>query len=198
MHNNHIDAILDCKNFKNQTNELKTLFPKWSDQSIIDKNQFFKVLHDMPDYDFFNLSPIDFEDLSRDLLQKFLGVYLESFAPGRDSGIDLRYSKDGRNSFIIQCKRYKDYSNLKLNLKNETDKVKRLNPYRYILTTSVGLTPANKDEIKKIFRPFIKNTSDIFGKNDVNNLLGKYPEIEKHHFKLWPERYKWPNGRRNN
>jgi hypothetical protein len=139
----------------------------------------------MPNYDFFNLSPIDFEDLTRDLLQKFLGVHLESFTPGRDKGIDLRYSKGHKNSIIIQCKRYNSYHNLKSNLKNEIDKIKRLKPKRYIVTTSVGLTPANKAEIMKILSPFIKNTSDIFGKNDVNNLLGQYQEIAKQHIKLW-------------
>jgi hypothetical protein len=49
----------------------------------------------------------------------------------------------------------------------------------------VGLTPLNKDEIIKIFNGYIKSPSDIFGKDDLNNLLGQYPEIEKNHFKLW-------------
>jgi hypothetical protein len=49
----------------------------------------------------------------------------------------------------------------------------------------VGLTPLNKDEIIKIFNGYIKSPSDIFGKDDLNNLLGQYPEIEKKHFKLW-------------
>ena len=45
----------------------------------------------MADYDFRTLSPHDFELLCRDLLQKSLGVRLESFTTGRDSGIDFRY-----------------------------------------------------------------------------------------------------------
>jgi len=49
----------------------------------------------------------------------------------------------------------------------------------------VGLTPLNKDEIIKIFNGYIKSPSDIFGKDDLNNLLGQYSEIEKKHFKLW-------------
>ena len=44
----------------------------------------------MPDYDFSTLSPIDFENLCRDLIQKEFNVLLESFAPGKDKGIDFR------------------------------------------------------------------------------------------------------------
>lgn len=139
----------------------------------------------MPDYDFLNLSTFDFEKLTRDVLQEHYAIDLESFTIGRDGGIDLRYSKGSNNELIVQCKRYKNYSSLKLNLKKEYQKVKILNPQKYILSTSVGLTPPNKDEIIKIFNGYIKGPSDIFGKNDLNNLLGKYPEIERKHYKLW-------------
>ena len=43
-------------------------------------------------YDFKVLSPADFEDLTRDLLQQLWKVKLESFKTGRDQGIDLRYA----------------------------------------------------------------------------------------------------------
>ena len=59
----------------------------------------------MPDYDFLNLSPPEFEDLTRDLLQKHFNITLESFTSGRDNGIDLRYSSSANNDLIIQCKR---------------------------------------------------------------------------------------------
>jgi len=139
----------------------------------------------MPDYDFSNLSTFDFEKLTRDVLQKHYGIYFESFTTGRDKGIDFRYSKNSKNDLIVQCKRYDKYNLLKSNLKKEYQKVKTLNPQKYILSTSVGLTPPNKDEIIKIFNGYIKEPSDIFGKDDLNNLLGQYPEIEKNHFKLW-------------
>lgn len=41
----------------------------------------------MTDYDFLVLSPNEFENLSRDLLQKKLSVFIESFATGRDGGV---------------------------------------------------------------------------------------------------------------
>jgi len=62
----------------------------------------------MLNYNFFNLSPPEFEELTRDLLQNHLGLTLESFASGRDQGIDLRYSRANTDKVIILCKRYKD------------------------------------------------------------------------------------------
>ena len=62
----------------------------------------------MPDYDFRSLSPIDFEILSRDLLQKELGITLESFKPGRDLGIDFRFWPTQDHKLIVQCKHYLD------------------------------------------------------------------------------------------
>lgn len=139
----------------------------------------------MPDYDFLNLSPAEFEELSRDLLQKEFGVRIESFTQGRDGGIDLRFQHETTGAFIVQCKRYKDYSDLKSNLKKEAEKVAKLKFDRYVLTTSVGLTPPNKDEIIGIFNGLIKDPSDILGNDELNGLLGKYPDIEKQHYKLW-------------
>ncbi len=47
----------------------------------------------MADYDFTgSLSPLDFELLSKDLLEAELDIQLENFSEGRDRGIDLRYN----------------------------------------------------------------------------------------------------------
>jgi hypothetical protein len=137
-------------------------------------------------YSFDILSPLDFEELCRDLLQKELNITFESFTEGKDGGIDFRYS-DGTNLIILQCKRFtKDtFSSLETELKKELSKVKTLNPTRYILMTSFGLTPANEKTILDLFSPYILSTSDIHGKNDINNLLGKFDDIEKKHYKLW-------------
>jgi hypothetical protein len=137
-------------------------------------------------YDFKNLSPIDFEELCRDLLQKELGVTFESFTEGKDGGIDFRYFQ-GSSQTVLQCKRFtkNNFSSLKTELKKELPKVKKLNPSRYILMTSFGLTPTNKQAISTLFSPYIVSVSDICGKNDLNNLLGKFKDIEKKHYKLW-------------
>src|SRR4030043_1081884 len=142
----------------------------------------------MSNYDFKALSPIDFEILVRDLLQEELKVRLESFKSGRDGGIDLRYCPNQDNPLIIQCKHYAE-SSFKLLLskvkKDELEKVKQLKPKRYILATSIGLTPKQKDELVKVHMPYIHSPGDIFGKDDLNGLLTKYPKIERYTFKLW-------------
>lgn len=139
----------------------------------------------MSNYDFQILQHNEFEHLTRDLLQKKEGVFVESFTPGTDSGIDLRFAKVRGDVAIVQAKRYKDYALLKRVLQKEVDKVKQLDPNRYIISTSVGLTPQNKAEIQTMFSPYIRSTEDILGKDDLNNLLGLYPEIEKQYYKLW-------------
>lgn len=138
-------------------------------------------------YDFLNLSPVDFEELSRDLIQKHFHLYLESFKTGKDGGIDFRCTKDKdlENEIIVQAKRYRDFNSLFIELKREVKKLPNLEPDRYILSTSAGLSPTNKDKIKKLFHPYITSTSDIIGKDDLNNLLGIYGDIESKHFKLW-------------
>ena len=141
----------------------------------------------MADYDFRSLSPHDFELLSRDLLQKLLGVRLESFTTGRDSGIDFRYRTKSQH-LIVQCKHYAEsgYDALaRVLAAKERTKIDRLKPTRYILTTSVGLTPSRKQELLAIMAPYCVDVSDIFGKDDLNNLLTQYSDVERQHFKLW-------------
>lgn len=139
-------------------------------------------------YDFRSLSSYDFECLARDLLQKERGFTLESFTPGKDEGIDFRYIGDSDKKTIVQCKHFADskFATLFSQLKNEElPKLKKLNPTSYILVTSIGLTPPNKDKIKDLFKPFCLSTNDVWGKGDINNRLGKFADIEKKHFKLW-------------
>lgn len=139
----------------------------------------------MNEYNFLNLSSFEFENFSRDILQEKLDLYFESFTSGQDGGIDLRATVNKDEKIIVQAKRYTKYSDLKSTLKNELKSVKILNPDRYIITTSVGLTPPNKAEILKMFQPYIKSTEDILGQTDLNNLLGLHPKIEEKYYKLW-------------
>ena len=139
----------------------------------------------MLDYDFQILQPSEFECFSRDLLQARENIFIESFADGRDKGIDFRFAYSINKTCIVQCKRYKEWKELKAKLKGEVEKVKRLSPARYILTTSVDLTVNQKDEVLAMFCPYIKNPSDILGKKDLNNLLEQNPKIENNYHKLW-------------
>lgn len=139
----------------------------------------------MPDYTFETLSSAAFEDVSRDLLQAEWGVSLESFMSGRDGGVDMRYAKSEDGTTIVQCKQYarSGYSKLKSALENEIPKVKKLDPKRYVVATSVGMTPPRKDEIAGLFAA--TEPHDVYGREDFNNLLGQFPEVEKRHPVLW-------------
>jgi hypothetical protein len=143
----------------------------------------------MPNYDFSQLSAFDFEMLVHNLLEKEWGCRLEAFKSGRDRGVDLRHScpRSGSKT-IIQCKHYvgSGFSKLLSHLKKEeAHKVFALAPDRYVLVTSVGLTPDNKDEIQKAFAPHLKSTGDIIGQTEINKLLETHQEVEQSNFKLW-------------
>lgn len=141
----------------------------------------------MAGYCFESLSDYDFECLVRDLLQAELGIRLESFSQGRDGGIDLRYSGSKGKGLVVQCKHYlkTGYSGLKSAVRREVEKVAELAPRRYLLVTSVSLTPHKKDELLTILNPYCHSPQDIYGLEDLENLLGMYPEVEKRNFKLW-------------
>ena len=120
----------------------------------------------MPDYTFQTLSPIDFENLVRDLLQSEHSIRLESFKSGKDQGIDFRYAQTDGLSLIVQAKHYAEtgFRGLLAQLKSkEKPKIDILKPDRYLLATSVPLSPANKDEIKDTLFPHIKELQDISG-----------------------------------
>lgn len=138
----------------------------------------------MENYNLFVLSPDEFENLSRDLIQKELDLFFESFATGRDGGIDFRYARNKQN-VILQCKRHKSYAELKSNLKKEALKPLLKTASRYILTMTVNLTPQNKTEILELFSGINITVSDIYSYNDISNLLSKYKDVEKKYYKLW-------------
>jgi hypothetical protein len=140
----------------------------------------------MANYDLGCLSSQEFENLVRDLFQEEWGIFLESFTAGKDEGIDLRCLIS--DNLVVQCKHYTNssFSQLYSTVKSkEVSKVRKLNPGRYYLVTSVSLTPNNKKELKKLFEPYCKLDSDIFGKDDIFNLLNLHENIVKRNYKLW-------------
>lgn len=124
------------------------------------------------------LSPLDFELLVRDLIQAEFGVFLESFGPGRDSGIDFRYA-EGSGATIVQVKHYLEsgYRKLVATEKKELPKVKRLRPSRYILATSLPLSPNQKVELVHAMPGIPRQTADIFSREEIDNLLGLHPKV---------------------
>jgi DNA polymerase III delta prime subunit len=142
----------------------------------------------LADYDFSGLAPSDFETLCRDLLEKALAIPLQSFTTGRDRGIDLRHAPTWQRDWIVQCKHYarSGYASLLSHLKNkELAKIEKLRPSRYIVATSVGLSPTNVDELFELLSPYCLSKHDIYGRDDLNAVLRRHPEIEQSHFKLW-------------
>jgi len=51
--------------------------------------------------------------------------------------------------------------------------------------TSVQLSPKNKDDICSALSPWLRVPGDIYGADEINDLIRRYPEIERRHFKLW-------------
>jgi hypothetical protein len=142
----------------------------------------------MSRYDLRQLSSRDFEELSRDLLQAEWKVSLEAFRTGRDRGIDLRRISANNAATIVQCKHFiaSGYSKLLSHLRgSELEKIRALAPSRYLLITSVELSPSNKDSIQELLRPFVQSPNDIIGGNDVEGLLQLHPDVARANFKLW-------------
>ncbi|MBK9247178.1 MAG: restriction endonuclease [Ignavibacteria bacterium] len=140
-------------------------------------------------YDFASLNDKDLEALVHDVLLRKLSVDFQSFKMGIDKGIDLRYATNSNeNEIIVQVKHleHSGFNKFKSVLKiTEMNKVVKLNPKRYILVTTVGLNPQNKEDIKSILSPYVISTNDILGKDDLISFLRNNNDIVETHFKLW-------------
>lgn len=142
----------------------------------------------MADYDFHTLNDKDFEELVVDLLSAEFNKRIERFKAGKDGGVDGRFFNIDGGEQIIQCKHWiKTGVNalIKSLMTTEITKVKNLNPQNYFLVTSLPLSRENKIKIKSIFGDYINKDSQIFGREDLNDILKKHPEIERSHYKLW-------------
>ncbi|MGP9021135.1 restriction endonuclease [Streptomyces sp. BR1] len=134
-----------------------------------------------------DLSPHDFEILVRDLLQASHGVRMETFPPGRDGGIDIRLHRNGEETLIAQCKHSpgRTFAQIKGQLESEAKKIGDRFSCRYILATSASLTRQNKQEIATMFAGVRLGVDDIWGVDDLDNLLKLHPRVEVDNFKLW-------------
>lgn len=147
----------------------------------------------MAQYDFSTLNSSDLEDLVCDLLNAEIPagslIRYKTFKDGKDKGIDFLYSTEHNNyEQVGQVKHYyrTGFAGLiKDLLSTEVNKVKKLNPVKYIFATSVDLLVAETEKIKDAFEPFIKHLNDIYGKKDLNNLIEAHEDVLTNHFKLW-------------
>jgi hypothetical protein len=134
------------------------------------------------------LSPYDFEQLVQDLIHAQWGVQVESFMAGRDEGIDLRIlARRSDQRTIVQCKHYakSGFSNLLAKMKEEKKKVAMLAPQRYLLATTVPMSPDRKDKLVDALTPWLHDAADILGAEDLVQMLRSHPEVERAHYKLW-------------
>lgn len=142
----------------------------------------------MNNYDFKTLNDREFEAFASDVIGSKIGKKIERFKPGKDEGVDGRYFSSNKDEVILQCKHWANspFSKLISHLeKVERPKLEKLKPSRYLLAVSNQLSRKNKATIAKIFAPYIKSDDDIFGAEDLNDLLSTEKAIELRHYKLW-------------
>ena len=139
-------------------------------------------------YDFTTLSANEFEELTRDLIGRELGIRFEAFPEGRDDGMDGRHAS-GENKTILQAKHYyrSGLSTLKSKMRTERISIDALAADRYILATSTPLTPRNKSDLAEVIGPSLQSQGDIYGPDDLNALLRKFDDIEQAHSNLWKQ-----------
>ena len=136
-----------------------------------------------------SLSFTEYEKLIGDLFSAELGVRFERFGSGSDGGIDLRHLKDDTGPSIIQTKHYlgSTWSNLKTAASDERKRLGKLDPspgeYRFV--TSQHLTPVRKTALTSLLSPYIVRDDDVFGGEEVDDMLDRHAAVERRHVKLW-------------
>ncbi|GAB3406396.1 nSTAND3 domain-containing NTPase [Flindersiella endophytica] len=143
----------------------------------------------VPEYDFAILSPQDFELLTRDILNAEYSLRLVSHPAGRDQGIDLRGESGSGERIVVQCKHYANsrWPDLQAAVRKETKRRQQPEFDRYVFVTSQPLTAHRRDWIIEEFGHvgFDLTLNDVWGLDDLNEALGRHPEVERRHFKLW-------------
>lgn len=139
-------------------------------------------------YDFTNLSDVEFEKLSADILSRKFNSKLRYFAPGRDGGIDLVDDVYKKN-IVVQVKHYarSSASSLINSLKKEVEKVENLQPVQYYVCVSQNLTASNILDIYNLFEEYMDDTSNIITRIELVDFLNQESnqDILRRNFKLW-------------
>ena len=142
----------------------------------------------MDAFDLGRLTDVDFEAVCKDLFEELLQLRLELFAPGADEGIDLRHLRADGGTIVIQCKHWWRSGRARLIrhlAETEAPKVLRLEPARYMLATSVDLTPQAKASIVKALAPHPILPGDIYGVREIESELRNRSHIVRRHLRLW-------------
>lgn len=141
-------------------------------------------------FNFNILSPIEFEELCKDIISDKLKMEFKTFKIGKDGGVDLRNRENG---IICQCKHIKKFSDLKSSLKKEIDKIKSIKGLKkYYLMVSTELTPKNEDEILELMKDYLKSSEQLISIKELESILEHEEKLEilKKHSKLWLTSYR--------
>lgn len=150
----------------------------------------------MSDYDFSRIfEPSEFQDFARDMVQVRYNLCFESFAEGKDLGIDGRCVLQDSSAVILQVKRYKSIKDNILRIaREEKEKLDRLSDAgtrinRYILVLSEDISVQKKGQVQEILAPYVIKEEDIIIGRDLNDWLSlpgdAFRDVEEKYFKLW-------------
>ena len=141
-------------------------------------------------FNYGNLSDFEWEKLCCDIVSKKLGVQLRTCARGKDGGIDATDDTKTHN-IVVQVKHYirSKYSTLLCTLKEESKKVKQLDPKQYYVCCAQMLTPENVSKIYDLFSNYMSDTSNVIDLNVIDDFLNKPENVDvlRKHYKLWLE-----------
>jgi len=139
-------------------------------------------------YDLSSLNDYEFEQLCKDIMSKKLDQKLQTFARGRDGGIDIS-DNQLKSQIIIQAKHYprSSVSSLMTSLGKEVRKVATKQPQQYFVCTSLELSREKKEKICEMFSGYMADISHIIDKGDIDGFLSREEnqEIVQKHYKLW-------------
>jgi hypothetical protein len=132
------------------------------------------------------LSPYEFEEFVGALFSAHDSRRYARFARGSDEGVDLSYHHHGR-LHVIQCKLYVNSTAAQLltDLKKELPKTRKLRPHSYRLVIGRRLGRKLKDKIYGLFAKFMATADDVYGAQDLDDLLDAHPQVERRTVKLW-------------
>ena len=125
----------------------------------------------MKKIDIDELTDIDFENFSKDILSYKLGINMRTFRKGKDKGIDA-ISLGKNNNWIMQAKFFRKTtdSTIRRVLKEESEKVKQLKPERYFLFIGKELTVSLYEEIIEMFSPYLKS-EDLYDEIRIKEII---------------------------
>lgn len=132
------------------------------------------------------LSPFEFEAFVGSLFGVHENRRYARYARGADAGVDLSYTRGGR-LHVIQCKLYvhSTISQLLVDLKKELPKLRKVAPASYRLVVGRRLGKKTKDDIYELFKAHLRSVDDVYGSQDLDQLLDQHPEVERRTIKLW-------------